>query len=148
METESGNSDFATIKLNDKQFGLLEVWATETGPFPFTQYLIFDDYRFQLYSIPSTTHATTSYSYYFRREGESFYLLSSEAIPILKYDYNAIEKKENERFFGMEGYGRGLWMKVNYKLKGNRINRDRKRTSRIEGFSKMRKINNKRKNYV
>ena len=126
METESGNRNFVEIKLNGKEFGPLKIGSGQDGPFPFSQELAFNDHRFQLYSILSSVHARTSYSYYFRREGDTFYLLSSEPVLTLSYDYNAKDKKENERFYGIQGdgpdrYGRSQYRRTNYKLEGNRL---------------------------
>ena len=71
-------------------------------------------------------------SYFFRREGDTFYLLTDEPIPTLSYDYdNSDGRRENERFYGdvgMGGYsfpggpGNGpSYTRFYFRLEGNRL---------------------------
>ena len=114
-----GTDDFADIKLNGKRFKQLKSGSAERGYLPFYQEYFFDDHKFQIYSLSSSIHATTSYNYYFRRLGDTFYLLGEDAFPALSYDYDNTDRKQNERFYALEGHGRGQYMRTNYKLEDN-----------------------------
>ena len=115
VETDEGNSHFATIILNGKKFEDLKIGTGEGSPFPFTQNLVFDDHHFRLYSVHSTGHATTSYRHYFRRHGDTFYLVNPSPTLTLNYDYSA------QMFYGIQGQGRSQYRRTNYKLEENRL---------------------------
>ena len=106
-EAEGGlMSESAELILNGKKFILSGTGSWGDSPISFTQYLFFDNHRFQMYKITSSVHTRTSLHYYFIRKGNEFYLLTPEPVPTLSYDYGAtIGKKDNEKFFGVVGEG-------------------------------------------
>ena len=101
-----GRQDFTDLTLNGKRFENLEAALGTRGRFPFTQYLFFEDHRFQMYQLYAGAGTRTSFAYYFVRIENEFFLLNTRPIPTLSYDYaNEKGRKENERFYGDFGLG-------------------------------------------
>ena len=131
-DEETSSRHFIELTLNGKKFELIEASPQKNMPLQFYQELIFNDHRFQIYSLPSSNGTRTAFSYYFRRINDVFYLLTTSPIPTLEYDYNTKEKKENEKFFSINGIGGyyfnkdGIeigpqYRKTNYRLEDNRL---------------------------
>ncbi len=119
--TDSGSSYFSDINLNGKDFKELEVPDSSVRRLPFYQKLFFNDHRFQIYVLNSSDHVATRYHYYFVRQGNDFFLLNSQPIATLFYDYQAANKKADERFYVQVGYGQGQYVRQNYKLEKNQL---------------------------
>ena len=119
---EEGIDYLAAVTLNGKGFKLLRTsYNSIDESLPFYQEKFFEDHRFQIFSLLSSRHMTSDYSFYFVRDGDEFYLLDDDALPGMAYDYGATDKPANERFYAEVGYGRGRYARQNYKLDGHRF---------------------------
>ena len=120
-DEETGFEYFANIKLNGKNFGPLRVPpSVQNGRLPFHQEIFFEKQLFQIFSLDSSKHVSTGYHYYFIRNGDTFHLLGKE--PFATLFYNNTGKSDNdERFYVLVGYGRGNYVRQDYKLDGNRL---------------------------
>ena len=120
-----GMLEVAELTLNGKKFELVGdgSWSdTLTG---LTQYIFFENHPFQMYELTSSVHTRALMSYFFKRDGDTFYLLTDEPVPILSYD------PKTEMFYGdlgMGGYGftgnpddGPSYTRVYFKLEGNRL---------------------------
>ena len=120
-----GTLEVAELTLNGKKFELVGDGSWSDTLTDLTQYFFFENHRFRMYELPSSMHTRASLSYFFKRDGDTFYLLTDEPIPILSYD------PEGERFYGdlgMGGYGftsdpddGPSYTRVYFKLEGNRL---------------------------
>ena len=115
-----GYQGYADITLNGKEFPPLTVGVLASDPLPFHQGHFFEDHRFQIYTLSSSTHARNFYDYYFVRQGDEFFLLSDLPLPGVFYDYDK-EGGFNEKFYALEHYGGGEGRRINYKLENNRF---------------------------
>ena len=119
---ENGVGYFAVITLNGKTFKPLRtVYEPIGGRLLFHQEMFFDDHRFQIFSLVSSQHASTEYLFYFIRDGNTFHLLGDKAFPGMAYGCEPTNKHPKECFYAEVGYGRGEYVRQNYKLDGHRF---------------------------
>ena len=111
---KEGSRFFVDVELNDKKFpGLVVSLDSADGYLPFYQYQFFDDHRFGMYELISSSHISTEYSHYFVQKRGQFSYLGLFAS--LSYDAN------DDVFIAREGHGRGDYWKRTYKLVENRL---------------------------
>ena len=119
-QEEEGGKHFVDLKLDGTAISSLNIFLNFLDdPLPFHQMAYFPDHRFQIYSLVAHTHASTSYDHYFIRDKNGFHYLGY--FPSISYDYNAKEKKENEKFYADVGVGEGKYIRQHYKLDGARF---------------------------
>ena len=116
-QEEEGGERFVDLKFDGKAMAPLKISISSVDrSLPFYQMAYFPDHRFQIYLLMADAHVSTSYDHYFIRNNNGFHYLGY--FPSVSYDYNAKEKKENERFYSNMGIGRGEYIRLHYKLDG------------------------------